>query len=110
MSFINQVKNDIENVFFNSTEFAVAASYTSHDGTIDKNILIVPVNNVDLTVVEQGQVAQATITIKSADVERPKRYDTITTADTVYTVERIIQRVMGYITLSCKFDERQNPV
>lgn len=111
MTLKSLMNSDIENIFFNTNEFADSAIYNSKDGTIShKAIKVVIDNNIALSDANYGMNEIATITLKKTDVNLPKIYDTITVDTTIYTVR---QRISGdgYVwVLAVETDQRGEPI
>jgi hypothetical protein len=111
MTFKDQLQADVQSVFFNAGEFAVAGVYTSADGLINnKAILVIIDYNTDLARTDVGAAAMATLTIKLSDIPRPARYDTVTADGKTFTIDSTLSNTGGVSVIMAESDERGNPV
>lgn len=108
MTFKDQMATDLDNVFFNDTEFADDAVYNSNDGTIvDKAMKVILDLSADLGGTDYGVADLVSITLKLADVPRPAVYDKIAIASTTYTIVNSIGGSGGAVTVAAETDRRQ---
>ena len=87
MTFKAQMATDVNNVFFNDTEFADDGIYNSSDGSIvDLAIKVILDLGADLGSTDYGVAELVAISLKTSDVARPAVYDTVEIDDTVYMI------------------------
>jgi hypothetical protein len=98
-------------IFFNENEFAVAAVYNSHDGTIvSASISVIIDLDADLGGTDFGAAEYASVWLKLSDVPRPAIYDKLTIGAREYTVRTRAAGAQGVVRVMCQADQRQNPV
>jgi hypothetical protein len=111
MTLRETISNDIDDVFFNTDEFAISAVYNSKDGTItEKSIDIIFDESTTLQDAEYGAAGTSIAYVKKSDVSSPKIYDTITISGVIYTVRQRISGDLYVWTLSLESDERLQAV
>ena len=65
-------------VFFNTSEFAFAATYTVAETSVSSSINVIFVPGEDLTQFTGGKSAVSLMAVKKSDVSHPAVYDTVT--------------------------------
>jgi len=105
------IQADVANVFLNTDDFAVDATYNSTaSGITNKAIKAILDFNAKLSPMEFGAADMATVYVSAADISNPVIYDTITIATVVYTVQmRTNGDNGGMWALMCHTDKRQSP-
>ena len=110
MTFKTQMATDVENVFFNDTEFADDGIYNSSDGTIvDLAIKVILDLGSDLGSTEYGVADLVSITLKTSDVPEPAVYDTVMINSVSYKIGQRIGGAGGVVTVTAEADERMAP-
>ena len=110
MTLATQIVSD-NSIFFNNDDFAVAAKYSSKDGSIvSASISVILDLEVDLGGTDYGMAEMASVWLKASDVPNPAIYDEITIGGTVYIVRTRARGAGGVLQVMVESDRRQNPV
>lgn len=101
---------DIENVFFNTDEFADDAIYNSKDGSIvNKAIKIIEDLSANLGQTDGGLANLSQHKIKKSDIPNPSIYDTVTKDGVVYAVRQRLNGDNYEWNIILESDMRDNP-
>jgi len=76
VTFKDQLQDDLENVFFNSGEFADDATYTTFEG-VSTAIHTIFSSAGDFISVEPGQAMAASFQVMKSEIASPKIHDSI---------------------------------
>lgn len=105
MAFPDQMQRDLA-VFFNTSEFAVSASYLVKATGATSAVSVILDYVQDLQAVAMGQARTGTVQIKASDVSRPAIYDEITIDSVVWRVDQVLAGDGVSWTLLCSTDHR----
>lgn len=109
-TFRDMLTADTQEVFLNTDDFAIDATYTSADGTIiDKAIKVLSQPESKLNPTDYGASATEMFTVSKTDVPDPVIYDKIAMDGTTYTVRSRITGNHYMWRLICDTDQRQGP-